>query len=241
MKEIYIGCSGFSNRDWKGDFYPANLASKDYLHHYSKTFDAVEINSTFYRKPNQKTLQNWHEVTPERFRFFIKMPKNITHDARMDNVSGLVDEFCKYIASELKEKFSGFLFQLPPSFVFSDANLQKITTALNNMYLNVVEFRHPSWWNEEAQLVLSGKNIVFSGVSIPKNIPDDVIVNHPDVLYYRLHGKPVLFKSEYSEEFLQALAAQIKRTDRASYVFFNNTWGLSAIRNAQYFQEQLKI
>ncbi len=239
MKEIHVGCSGFYNTDWKGEFYPVNLSSKNYLEYYSKIFNAVEINSSFYRKPTMKTLQNWNDTTPDEFRFFIKIPKKITHDERMKNVTDPIKEFCTHIASGLKNKLSGFLFQLPPSFIFSNENTQRIITALDDTYLNVIEFRHASWWNKEVQHILTEKNIVFSGVSIPKNISDEVIMSHPDILYYRLHGTPVMFRSAYSEEFLNALAIQIKNAEKTAYVFFNNTWGLSAIRNAKYFQEQI--
>lgn len=232
----YIGCSGFSNRDWIGEFYPEDLKSGDYLKYYSSVFNSVEINSTFYHKPTVKTLAKWYAETPETFRFFIKIPKSITHIAKLKDVKEQVADFCKYISSELKEKLGGFLFQLPPSYHFTDENLEGLLDVVNDNYLNVVEFRHASWWNDDVMTQIGERKIVFSGVSIPKNIPDEVVVNHPDILYYRLHGTPVLFKSEYPKEFLDALASQIKKADRTAYIFFNNTWGLGAVRNAKHFQ-----
>ncbi|MFC5875820.1 DUF72 domain-containing protein [Chryseobacterium arachidis] len=78
-----------------------------------------------------------------------------------------------------------------------------ILSSLYFNYLNVIEFRHESWWNDDIFKILKEKNVIFSGVSFPENLPEDVIVNHPEILYYRLHGKPVLYKSEYSEEFIK--------------------------------------
>nr|WP_050021111.1 DUF72 domain-containing protein [Chryseobacterium sp. P1-3] len=78
-ENLYIGCSGFYNNDWKGSLYPENAQSKDFLSLYSQTFNAVEINSTFYRIPTAKTLLKWYDGTPDTFRFFIKIPKDITH------------------------------------------------------------------------------------------------------------------------------------------------------------------
>lgn len=235
----FIGCSGFSNKDWKGFFYPDNLSSKDYLTFYAENFNSVEINSTFYRKPTTKTLLSWYEQTPAHFLFFIKIPQTITHINQLKNVRQEISEFCKHISHSLKEKLGGFLFQFPPSFICDKININNILNSLNPRFMNVVEFRHKSWWNESVYEVLKEQSIIFCGASIPKEVPDDVIINHPDTLYYRLHGKPILFKSEYSAEELQALADKIKTSDRNAFVFFNNTWGLAAIKNARYMQKLL--
>ncbi|MGZ5189120.1 MAG: DUF72 domain-containing protein, partial [Kaistella sp.] len=107
-------------------------------------------------------------------------------------------------------------------------------------FLNVFEFRHPSWWIDEVFNALQKKNIVFSGVSYPKNIPDDFIINSDQSVYYRLHGLPVLFKSEYSEDELNKLAEKIKESNETIYVFFNNTWGTAALKNALYLKNLLE-
>jgi uncharacterized protein YecE (DUF72 family) len=102
-----------------------------------------------------------------------------------------------------------------------------------------VEFRHKSWWNEEVMEILKKKNIVFSGVSFPKDLPDDFIINSNDSAYYRLHGVPVLSKSEYSESEMEKLAENIKNANRNVYIFFNNTWGTAALKNALYLTKIL--
>lgn len=235
----FIGCSGFSNKDWKGFFYPDNLVSKDYLVFYSEHFNAIEINSTFYRKPTAKTLQNWYAQTPADFLFFIKIPQTITHINQLKNVRQEINEFCKHLSISLKEKLGGFLFQFPPSFICDKENLGNILNGLSSRFLNVVEFRHKSWWNDGVYEVLNDQGIVFCGVSIPKDIPDDVIINHPETMYYRLHGQPILFKSEYSEMELETLAEKIAASDRNAFIFFNNTWGTAAIKNARFMQKLL--
>ena len=90
------------------------------------------------------------------------------------------------------------------------------------------------------QITLKAHNIIFSGVSIPKDIPDDFIINNEHFAYYRLHGKPELFKSEYSETELQNLASSVQKFKGTSYVFFNNTYGIAGIKNALYLKEILK-
>ncbi|KFF23572.1 DUF72 domain-containing protein [Chryseobacterium vrystaatense] len=235
-ESLYIGCSGFYNNDWKGSLYPETAQSKDFLILYSSVFNSVEINSTFYRKPTAKTLLKWHDETPDDFKFFIKIPKAISHEKRLKDSKEDISEFCSHIETHLKEKLSGFLYQFPPSFKKSQENIDLILSNINVNYLNVIEFRHESWWNDEVFKLLKENNIIFSGVSFPGNLPEELIINHPDYLYYRLHGKPVLYKSEYSPEFIDTLAEKIAGSDRKAFIFFNNTWGTAAIKNALYLK-----
>jgi uncharacterized protein YecE (DUF72 family) len=239
-ENLYIGCSGFYNNDWKGSLYPENAPSKDFLSLYSKTFNTVEINSTFYRKPTSKTLLKWYDETPHSFRFFIKIPKSITHLNRLENSKEEIGAFCSHIQSHLKDKLSGFLYQLPPSFKNTPENIEHIISSIDHTFLNVIEFRHNSWWQKEIFDLLEDLGIVFSGVSFPAELPEDMIVNHPAILYYRLHGKPVLYKSEYSETFLDELAGKIKNSQQTAFIFFNNTWGTAAIKNSLYLKSILE-
>lgn len=239
-ENLYIGCSGFYNNDWKGSLYPEDAKSKDFLTLYSREFNCVEINSTFYRKPTAKTLIKWKAETPDDFRFFIKIPKTISHEKRMKECKEEISIFCEHVASHLKEKLSGFLYQFPPSFKNTPENLETILQNIESKYLNVIEFRHDSWWNEEVFNILKENNMVVSGVSFPGNLPEDVIVSHSEILYYRLHGKPILYKSEYSEEFLKELVQTIKKAHRKTFIFFNNTWGTSAVKNGLYLKSILE-
>ena len=129
---------------------------------------------------------------------------------------------------------------MPPSFHYSEEHLEQLIATADSRFLNVVEFRHESWWTEEIFETLKKKNIVFSGVSFPKNIPDDFIINNSKSVYYRLHGVPVLFKSEYSEEELKKLAKEIKKAKQDVFVYFNNTWGTAALKNALYLKKILE-
>lgn len=236
----YIGCSGFSERLWKGFFYPENLKSAEYLEYYSSCVNAVEINSTFYHRPTAKTLEKWKNSTPENFRFFIKIPRHITHFQKLTDSKAEIDEFCHYIAENLGEKLGGFLFQMPPSFRDSEEYREKILQNINIAYRAVIEFRDKSWWNEEVFSLLAEKNIIFSGVSIPKDIPESVIINNKNSLYFRLHGKPKMFSSSYSHEYLENLFSEIKKFQGEKYIFFNNTYGTAGIENALFLQSLAK-
>ncbi|PIF45639.1 uncharacterized protein YecE (DUF72 family) [Chryseobacterium sp. 52] len=239
-ESLYIGCSGFYNNDWKGSLYPENAQSKDFLTLYAQVFNAVEINSTFYRKPTAKTLLKWYEETPDYFKFFIKIPKAISHEKRLKESKEEISEFCTHLQTYLKEKLAGFLYQFPPSFKKSQENIDLILNNLDFNFINVIEFRHESWWNNDIFSLLKANNIVFSGVSFPGDLPEDIIINHPEILYYRLHGKPILYKSEYSKEFIEVLAEKIKHSERKTFIFFNNTWGTAAIKNSLFLKENLE-
>ncbi|ASE60924.1 DUF72 domain-containing protein [Chryseobacterium indologenes] len=239
-ENLYIGCSGFYNNDWKGSLYTENAPSKDFLSLYAEHFNCVEINSTFYRKPTAKTLLKWHDETPDHFRFFIKIPKSVTHQNRLSESKEEITAFCTHIHDHLKDKLSGFLYQLPPSFNNTQENTDRIIRNIDSNFLNVIEFRDESWWQKEIFSLLKRMNIIFSGVSFPGKLPEEVIINHPEVLYYRLHGKPVLYKSSYSDDFLSHLAEQIKNHPQKAFIFFNNTWGTSAIHNAMFLKSILE-
>ena len=238
--KLYIGCSGFTNRDWKGFFFPEELPSKEQLNFYSTQFNSVEINSSFYRRPRLQTLQNWYERTGEDFKFFIKIPKTITHIKRLIATAVETVDFCSHVHEGIREKLAGFLFQLPPSFHYSEEHVEQVIETVDSGFLNVVEFSHKSWWNDEILEALKDKNIVFSGVSFPKDLPNDLIINNDKSAYYKLHGVPVLFKSEYSEEELEKLATEIKKARQEVFVFFNNTWGTAALTNALYLKKLLE-
>ena len=240
MSEVLIGCSSFSVGYWKGIFYPEDLPSRDYLAFYSTKFKTVEINSTFYHKPTAKTLERWRDSTTDDFKIFIKIPKTITHVARLENTAAQTSEFCDDIAAGLQQKLAGFLFQLPPSFKNTPENLEKVLKTMDGKYLNVIEFRDESWWITEIQEILREKGLIFCGVSIPKNIPDDFIINNENFAYYRFHGVPEMFKSSYSDEQLEKFADEVKSFSGTSYVFFNNTFGVAAINNPLFLKNKFE-
>ncbi len=122
----YIGCSGFKYDDWKGLFYPKDLPEKKWLEYYAETFDSVEINSTFYQLPKEKTLDNWHERTPGNFRFSLKGSRYITHQKKLNDCRDAVKNFYQ-LAGRLKGKLGCILWQLP-------GNQHKDTDKLSNFF-----------------------------------------------------------------------------------------------------------
>jgi uncharacterized protein YecE (DUF72 family) len=113
--QYYIGCSGWSYSSWQGPFYPRAIENSKWLKYYSNVFDYVEIDSSFYKIPNEFMVKNWYKRTPSNFRFTAKFPKVITHDKRLKNFDEDQLDYFFDSMSELKEKLLALLIQLPPS------------------------------------------------------------------------------------------------------------------------------
>jgi uncharacterized protein YecE (DUF72 family) len=232
-----IGCSGYQYSDWKRIFYPEDLAQRQWFEFYASHFNTLELNFTFYRFPKLDFLQSWYQRSPEKFSFAVKAPRHITHFKRLNEAQEALNNFYVTVQEGLKEKLGCVMFQFPSSFVYEEHRLERIVNLIDSNVCNVVEFRHPSWWNETVMAEFIRNNIVFAGVSHPQ-LPDDV-VHTADVVYYRMHGVPHLYSSRYQSDQLEHVTSLIQSFDgvKKAYVIFNNTAEASAIANAKQFQE----
>src|SRR5256714_9197607 len=111
----WIGTSGFQYPEWKGTFYPEDLSTSKMLGFYAERFTTTEVSYSFRRIPSPKTIQNWYEGTPERFKFSLKAPQKVTHFAKLTNCGATMSYFCQVI-TDLETKLGPVLFQLPPNF-----------------------------------------------------------------------------------------------------------------------------
>jgi len=229
----HIGCSGFHYKDWRGKFYPEKLAIKNWFDYYTKYFDTVELNVTFYRFPQLSFLQSWYQKCPENFRFSVKAPKAITHYKQFHDSARFITDFYETSNNGLKEKLGPVLFQLPGRLAYNEERLERIVNSLNPSFNNVLEFRHESWWREDVYKALAERNITFCGMSHP-SLPNDVIVN-TSIVYYRFHGVPDLYRSPYSKEFLQEIVSIVKSDKhvKTGWFYFNNDFDAVGVRNAE--------
>ncbi len=163
--QIRIGCQGWRYADWRviqpmGDglaapFYPKSILAAQELHAYSQTFDLVEVDATFYAIPSAQTLQQWAVATPAEFRFTLKLPRSLTHDARLKRGRATLLEFCGR-AELLADKLAAILIQLPPSFGIADyPTLEKFLPHLPKTLPFAIEFRDRSWLTERTVALLS--------------------------------------------------------------------------------------
>ena len=153
----WIGTSGFQYAEWKGNFYPEDLATTGMLAYYAKLFSTVEINNTFYRMPAAKVLLNWAEQVPDGFAFVLKAPRRISHDKRLKNADEDVAYLLKTMAA-LGEKRGPLLFQLPPFFRKDVSCLRDFLGLLPRELPAAWEFRHQSWFDDEVFALLREHN-----------------------------------------------------------------------------------
>jgi uncharacterized protein YecE (DUF72 family) len=234
LPEWHIGCSGFYYPEWKNHFYPAGLARKNWFEFYCTHFNTLELNVTFYRFPELSSLKNWYDKSPAGFSFSVKAPRIITHYQQFQETEQIIEDFYSVISEGLKEKLGPVLFQLPGKISFTEERLQKMVTSLKKGFINVIEFRHESWWNTHVYETLAAHAIVFCSPSFP-SLPDMVIRN-TDIVYYRFHGVPQLYKSEYLPEKIEQVTSAIIQpgTIQRAYLYFNNTMGMAGINNARH-------
>ena len=233
---LHIGCSSFSNAYWKGIFYPENLPRSEWFSFYCRHFDSYEINASFYRFPTVRTLTTWYGKAPDGFVFAVKAPKVITHLKRFVDCKDEVEKFYAVCREGLKEKLGPILFQLPPGIPYGREKLDLILSYMNLRFDNVIEFRNATWWQKEVFDALAQHNVSFSTVSYP-GLPESVIETN-DTGYVRLHGRPKLFYSNYSDAELQHLYNEMKKTKwKKAYVYFNNTASAAGSVNALKLNE----
>lgn len=154
---LHVGTSGYSYKEWKGNFYPEDLPAKEMLSYYSRRLPAVEINNTFYRLPQASMIENWKAQVPDDFRFSIKATQRITHIKRLNNCA----EETKYLletAALLEQRLGVVLFQLPPNAKKDVDRLKAFLELLPDATRAAFEFRHESWLDDEIREVLRAKD-----------------------------------------------------------------------------------
>jgi uncharacterized protein YecE (DUF72 family) len=155
--KVRAGTSGYSYKEWKGNFYPEDLPASGMLAYYAKHFSTVEINNTFYRMPAAKVLLNWFEQVPAGFAFVLKASRRITHDKRLKDVDEEVGYLVETMAA-LGPKRGPLLFQTPPFFRKDLPCLRDFLGLFPQGWPAALEFRHQSWFDEEVFAVLREHN-----------------------------------------------------------------------------------
>lgn len=235
---LLVGTSGWSYDDWDGVFYPTGLERSEWLGYYTRYFRAVELNVTFYRLPFINMVTSWARKVPKNFVFAAKGPRIVTHRLRLKSVNNEIEKF--YSRMSGLPNLEVVLWQLPPSLHCDPNLLKEFLTMLPLTPRPAIEFRHPSWWeNEETKRVLNVKNAAFCGISHPKlpsTFPDTA-----DFAYIRFHGLHMrLYDYDYNEGELQPWVMKVTSflsSGRDVYVFFNNDYHANAVRNARTFEK----
>ncbi len=156
---LLAGTSGYSFKEWKGVFYPEDLADDGMLGYYASRFSTVEINNTFYRLPKEHVLQEWASQVPDGFTFAIKASQRITHYARLKPDAASAVEFLLKNTVVLGEKLGPILFQLPPNLKKDFDRLRAFLDTLPEGRRYTIEFRHASWFDDHVLDALRARDI----------------------------------------------------------------------------------
>ncbi len=231
---IHIGTSGWSYDHWTGVLYPHGARPADRLGLYTRRFETVELNSSFYHWPRAATFAGWRRRVPDGFQFSVKAPRGLTHAKKLYAPEAWVER----IAAgwhELGDKRGVLLVQLAPDHVRDDARLEYFLGLLPAWVRTAVEFRHPSWLDDEVFARLEHHEVaycVMSGADLPC-----VLRATAPFVYVRLHGPDHdhLYAGSYSDADLRWWAARLREWDaagRAVFAYFNNDGEGHAVRNA---------
>lgn len=219
---IRIGTAGWSLYR-AGEAFPAEGTV---LERYAARFNAVEINTSFYRPHQRKTYERWAASTPENFRFAVKVPQAITHERRLVGADDLLARFLDE-TDGLGAKRGPLLIQLPPSLAFETERVGTFLAAWRRRTdaTTVLEPRHASWFETEPDALLAAHHVARVAAD-PAVVPIAAEPGGwPGFVYHRLHGSPVMYASAYESEALDALAAGLSDEAEAWCVFDNTRLG----------------
>ena len=268
--KIYIGTSGWSYPKgagtWKGYFYPTGKINE--LEYYSRFFNTVEVNSSFYRPPNPGYVYNWARRVPERFLFTVKLWQKFTHPKMYEEATGEaaamsqkdVDLFKKSIEPLARYgKLGALLAQFPPSFKNDSLGQQILGAVIKtfNEYRLAVELRHRSWSDDEnTARFLRENSVTWVQVDEPK-FQSSIAAEIPltaEMAYFRFHGRnaemwwkgdsETRYKYLYSPEEISELTGRVKLAagqTKLLFALFNNHWRGYAPRNAVDIMKALQL
>lgn len=234
---LRIGCAGWS---LPRDQWPHFPAEGSHLQRYAARFDAVEIDTSFYRPHRLETYARWAASTPADFRFAVKLPKTITHERQLIDAMPPFDDFLAQVAG-LGDKLGCLLVQLAPRLVFDASVLQRFLVGVRQRHPGriALEPRHASWFTPEADALLAEHQVgrvladpvLHDGAAAPGG--------WPGLVYVRMHGTPRVYWSAYDDALLARVAQRLRqaRDEGAEcWCVLDNTAGGAAVGNALTLQ-----
>lgn len=227
-----IGCAGWTI---PRDVVKAFPAEGSHLERYAQVFGAVEINSSFYRPHRRQTYARWAESVPGDFRFSVKLPRTISHDAKLRDIGAPLAQFASEV-SGLGGKLGCLLLQLPPKLEFEAAVAQDFFARLAGTFgcMIACEARHPTWFSSEATALLTARSVTRVIADPAKGQPGP---HEPTTagIYARLHGSPRVYYSSYAHDYLEDLGKDMAihaRAGRNVWCIFDNTASGASVPNA---------
>jgi uncharacterized protein YecE (DUF72 family) len=234
---IYIGTSGWSYKGWAETFYPPDLPASRQLRYYVTKFPTVEINRTFYRLPSEKAFEDWNSAAPRGFLYSIKGSRAVTHFKRLRPGAKSFDLLLTR-SEALGEHRGPVLWQLPGAFKKDLDRLSGFLRTLNPKVRHAIEFRDPSWIDDDVLELLRCScvaNVALSSQAMP--ICLEVTANF---LYVRFHGLEGGAAHDYTDHELRNWAEFLRdgaRRGFTGFVYFNNDMNTRAPLNAVRLME----
>ena len=228
---IRIGTAGWS----VPTRYRANFpTSGSQLEKYATQLTAAEINSSFYRPHRRTTYERWAASVPDNFRFAVKIPRAISHERKLRAYREPLDQFLLDVEG-LGDKLAVLLVQLPPKLAYDKKTAASFFRALGRIgYAMACEPRHESWFTPAADRALKKLGVARVAADPPRAPADGAPGGDTNFAYWRMHGSPRIYYSDYPEERLVHLAHQLRQGD---WCIFDNTVGYHAMGNALRLQE----
>lgn len=231
--DAVIGTAGWSIAASEVSSFPAEGTA---LERYARVFRGVEINSSFHRPHRSATWAKWAASVPDDFRFAVKMPKTITHQAKLVDAAALSAQFAEDV-KPLGEKLAVLLVQLPPKLGFDARVAERFFTEVRGMSEAEIacEPRNAGWFEEEADALLERLRVARVAADPALSAAAAASGGWRGLAYWRLHGSPVMYRSSYGDEALDRYAANISAARAAgadAWCMFDNTASSEATGNA---------
>jgi uncharacterized protein YecE (DUF72 family) len=235
---IRIGTAGWSIARRSADHFPAQGSG---LERYAAVFGAVEINSSFHRPHRASTWERWRDSVPAGFRFSVKVPKWITHEAKLMDCDEALAAFIGE-AGALEDKLGVLLVQLPPKLEFDPGVAEHFFAALavQSSAAIACEPRHASWFTDEADDLLTRLKVARVAADPARHEGAGVPAGWRGLNYWRLHGSPVVYRSSYADGIAQYAAAITEHAvGGEAWCIFDNTASSAATGDALALKEAL--
>jgi uncharacterized protein YecE (DUF72 family) len=242
---LYFGCAGWSYKEWIGPLYDAD---RSMLQQYANVFDTVELNSSFYKAPDEGTILGLTRYTKRGFMFSAKINQKFTHELRLklnEEAQAQLENFVQLFDPLLtQDRLGCFLIQLPPSLKKNDKLLEGFLADLPHRYDYVVEFRHKSWIDASTWGILSKYQAAYCIVDEPLLPPEIHITSPIGYIRWHGHGQRQWYDYRYTEQQLKDWVPKIKEIQdntKKTFGIFNNHFHGYAPENCAQIMEMLGI
>jgi uncharacterized protein YecE (DUF72 family) len=244
---FYIGCTGWSMKEWIGKVYPKGTKPKDYLHHYSRQFNTIEHNTTHYRIPDLDTINKWREEVPGDFRYCPKVPQRISHSRDLGMGSQELRLFWEVIGG-LEDRLGCCFMQLPPHFGYNKLPLLREFLKMWPLSIPLaIEVRHETWFENttatEVWLQLLNeyqKTAVITDVAGRRDVLHMGLSNWTTMIRFVGNG---LHPSDYDriDAWLLRLQSWIEQGLQEIYFFPHEPDNILAPELASYLHSQVQL